>query len=58
MCGGLRHADELECEVAVRRSADGVADQPGERRMDRHRGAGLLATSGRRAAHELAGEGR
>jgi hypothetical protein len=40
MCGGLRHADELECEVAVRRSADGVADQPGERRMDRHRGAG------------------
>jgi hypothetical protein len=24
----------------VRRSADGVADQPGERRMDRHRGAG------------------
>jgi hypothetical protein len=38
--GGLRHADELECEVAVRRSADGVADQPGERRMDRHRGTG------------------
>lgn len=56
--GGLRHADELECEVAVRRSADGVADQPGERRMDRHPARGVIATSGRRAAHELAGEGR
>jgi hypothetical protein len=29
MCGGLRHADELWFEAAVRRSADGVADQPG-----------------------------
>jgi hypothetical protein len=27
--GGLRHADELECEVAVRRSADGVATSRG-----------------------------
>jgi len=41
MCGGLRHADELWCEAAVRRSADGVVDQPRNATAAR----GILATS-------------
>jgi hypothetical protein len=43
---------------SLRCSADGVADQPGQRRLQRHLGAGVLASSGRRACHELAAEGR
>jgi hypothetical protein len=43
---------------SLRRSADGVADQPGERRLHRHRARGVLASGGRRAACELAAEGR
>jgi hypothetical protein len=45
MCGGLRHADELWCEAAVRRSADGVVDQPRNAPWTATAARGILATS-------------